>query len=99
MLYAILGEDNKDSLPLRKELRPAHLKRLEPLTAQGRVILVGPHPAEDSNEPSESGFTGSLMVLEFASLQEAKSWADEDPYALGGVFKKVTVKPFIKVLP
>ncbi len=99
MWYAIMGEDSADSLPLRKKLRSAHLARLEPLHEQGRVLIVGPHPTSDSSEPSEAGFTGSLMVVDFSSLEEAQEWANQDPYALGGVFDKVTVKPFIKVLP
>lgn len=99
MWYAIIGEDRADSLPLRKELRPAHLARIEELNTQGRVLIAGPHPAQDSDQPSEAGFTGSLMVVEFPTLEQAKEWADADPYTTGGVFAKVTVKPFIKVLP
>ena len=99
MWYAIIGEDVADSLPLRKELRPAHLARIEQLNAQGRVLAAGPMPAQDTVELTEAGFTGSLMVVEFPNLEAATEWADQDPYATGGVFAKVTVKPFIKVLP
>ncbi len=99
MWYAVIGEDVEGSLALRKELRPAHLARVETLNQEGRVLAVGPHPAEDSSEPTEAGFTGSLMIVDFPTLEQAQAWADEDPYATGGVFAKVTVKPFIKVLP
>ncbi len=99
MWYVILGEDVPDSLVLRKELRPAHLARIELLNNAGRVLLAGPHPAQDSLEAGDAGFTGSLMVIDFANLKEAQAWAMEDPYVVGGVFAKVTVKPFIKVLP
>lgn len=99
MWYAIMGEDVEGSLHLRKKLRSAHLARVEVLNEQDRVLAVGPHPAQDSDQPSEAGFTGSLMIVEFPSLDEATAWANEDPYATGGVFAKVTVKPFIKVLP
>lgn len=99
MLYAIISEDVKDSLARRKAARPAHLKRLETLKEQGRLILAGPHPAVDNDDPAEAGFTGSLVVAEFGSLAEAKSWADADPYVEAGVYANVLVKPFRKVLP
>lgn len=99
MWYAIISEDVADSLPLRKIHRPAHLARLNLLHEQGRLLIAGPHPAEDSSEPTAAGFTGSLVVVEFDSLIAAKEWADLDPYFLNGVYAKVTVKPFMKVLP
>ena len=99
MLYAIISEDVEDSLPGRKQARPAHLARLEQLQEQGRLILAGPHPAVDNDDPGEAGFTGSLVVAEFPSLAEAKAWADADPYVDAGVYANVVVKPFRKVLP
>lgn len=99
MWYAITGEDVPDSLPLRKQLRPAHLERIQQLSEQDRVLAAGPLPAEDTAEPTEAGFTGSIMIVDFPSLDEAIDWANQDPYAIGGVFANVTVKPFIKVLP
>lgn len=99
MLYAIICEDVPNSLPLRKITRPAHLERLQKLQEQNRIKLAGPHPAIDSEDPGEAGFTGSLMIIEFDSLEEAQTWADADPYALEGVFKRWTVKPFKQVLP
>jgi len=101
MWYAIFGEDVPNSLELRKQLRPDHLARLEPLKKAGRVLLAGPHPAQDPAEGDDQvlGFTGSLMVVDFPNLEQAKEWAAQDPYKLGGVFAKVSVKPFTKVLP
>lgn len=99
MLYAIISEDIESSLEKRQSVRPAHLARLESLSKQGRLILAGPHPAMDNIDPGEAGFTGSLIVAEFASLAEAQSWADGDPYVDAGVYAKVTVKPFKKVFP
>lgn len=99
MLYVIVGEDRADSLAARLAARPAHLARLEALQAEGRLILAGPCPAIDSPDPGPAGFSGSLIVAEFPSLQEAKGWADADPYIAAGVYAKVTVKPFKKVLP
>ena len=99
MLYAIISEDVANSLPLRKQARADHLARLETLKEQGRLILAGPHPAIDSNDPGEAGFTGSLVVAEFPSLETAQQWADADPYIAAGVYAGVTVKPFKKVLP
>ena len=87
-----------DSLPLRAGARQAHLARLEKLKQQGRLLLAGPHPAVDSNDPGDAGFTGSLVVAEFDSLEEAQQWADADPYADAGVYARVTVKPFRHVL-
>lgn len=99
MLYAIISEDVVNSLPLRMNARPAHLDRLQQLKDGGRLVLAGPCPAIDSNDPGEAGFTGSIVVAEFASLTEAKAWADADPYIEAGVYQQVTVKPFKKVLP
>ncbi len=99
MLYAIISEDIADSLSRRKEARPAHLERLTDLQQQGRLILAGPHPAIDSDDPADAGFTGSLVVAEFNDLAQAQTWADADPYIEAGVYAKVIVKPFKKVLP
>jgi uncharacterized protein YciI len=99
MWYAIISEDVEDSLALRTTSRAAHLARLEELVSQGRLLIAGPHPAADSNDPGSAGFTGSLVVADFASLEEAKIWADADPYADAGVYGRVTVKPFKLVLP
>jgi uncharacterized protein YciI len=99
MLYAILAEDVPGSLSLRLENRPAHLKRLEALQEEGRLVLAGPHPAIDSPDPGPSGFSGSLIVAEFQSLDEACRWAEADPYAKAGVYAKVTVKPLLQVFP
>ncbi|MGM0562924.1 MAG: YciI family protein [Pseudomonadota bacterium] len=97
MLYAIISQDVDDSLPLRKTARSAHLERLEALRDQGRLVLAGPHPAIDSPDPGEAGFSGSLVVAEFDSLEAAKAWADADPYVEAGVYAGVTVKPFKQV--
>lgn len=99
MLYAIISEDVDASLAGRKTARPAHLARLEQLKEAGRLILAGPHPAVDNDDPAEAGFTGSLVVAEFGSLAEARAWADADPYIAAGVYASVIVKPFKKVLP
>ncbi len=99
MLYAIIAEDSADSLEKRLANRPAHIQRLTALKNVGRLVLAGPHPAIDSEDPGSAGFSGSLIVAEFASLEEAQSWADKDPYITAGVYNKVTVKPFKKVLP
>lgn len=99
MLYAIISEDTPDSLEKRKKARPDHLARLNLLKDEGRVILGGPHPAVDNEDPGDAGFTGSLVVAEFASLEDAQSWADADPYVAADVYAKVTVKPFKKVFP
>lgn len=99
MWYAIISEDVKDSLSLRKGARAEHLARLNRLKDEGRLLLAGPHPAVDSEDPGEAGFTGSLVVAEFSSLDAAKAWADEDPYVSAGVYASVTVKPFKHVLP
>jgi uncharacterized protein YciI len=99
MWYAIISEDIENSLAQRLAARPAHLQRLQELKDDGRLFVAGPHPAIDSLEPGEAGFTGSLVIAEFPSLTEAQQWADADPYVTAGVYKQVTVKPFKKVLP
>ncbi|MGB5247635.1 MAG: YciI family protein [Woeseia sp.] len=99
MWYAIISEDVTDSLERRRGARDAHLARLKALVDEGRVLLAGPHPAIDAEDPGPAGFTGSLVVVDFPSLDEAKSWADADPYVAAGVYAKVTVKPFKPVLP
>ncbi len=99
MYYAILCEDVENSLPLRLQARPAHLERIQQLVDQGRLLAAGPHPALDTEDPGEAGFTGSLIIAEFDSLEAATAWADSDPYVDAGVFSKVTVKPYKKVLP
>ncbi|CDH45794.1 MAG: YciI family protein [Candidatus Competibacteraceae bacterium] len=99
MLYAILGRDAPNSLNQRLAVRPAHLERLNALLAEGRLILAGPLPAIDSADPGPAGFQGSLMVVEFPSLEEATTWANADPYVAAGVFTAVEVYPFRKVLP
>lgn len=99
MLYAVLSQDVTDSLEKRKSARPAHLKRLQDLQDAGRLVIAGPHPAIDSNTPDEAGFTGSLVIAEFPTLQDAKTWADNDPYVTAGVYEHVSVKPFKQVFP
>ena len=99
MLYAIIARDRHESLEARKQARPAHLARLEELKRQGGLLLAGPHPAIDSDDPGPAGFTGSLVVAEFASLTDARAWADGDPYVAADVYAEVVVKPFRKVLP
>lgn len=99
MLYAIIATDIENTLNQRLQARPVHLARLETLKNEGRLILAGPHPAVDSNDPGDAGFTGSLVVAEFDNQLDAQNWADEDPYIKAGVYDKVIVKPFKKVLP
>ena len=99
MWYALVGHDVPDSLEKRLAARPAHLERLAALQAEGRLLLAGPFPAIDSVDPGPAGFTGSLIVAEFASLDAARAWADADPYVAAGVYARVDVKPFRKVLP
>ena len=99
MLYAIMSTDVENSQPKRASDRPAHLARLHELVDEGRLILAGPHPAVDGAESSAAGFTGSLVVADFPSLEEAQAWADNDPYVAAGVYEKVLVKPFKQVLP
>lgn len=99
MWYAIISEDNDNSLPLRAGAREAHLARLRELVSAGRLLLAGPHPAVDAEDAGEAGFTGSLVVAEFPSLEDARQWADDDPYVAAGVYREVKVKPFKRVLP
>ncbi len=99
MLYAIISQDVENSLAKRIFARPDHIARLNQLKVEGRLILAGPHPAIDSVDPGEAGFTGSLIVAEFENLKEARSWADADPYVAAGVYSSVVVKTFNKVLP
>lgn len=99
MWYAIISQDVEGSLPLRKIHRPAHLERLQQLNQAGRLLIAGPHPAIDSEQPGDAGFSGSLVVADFASLEDAQRWADHDPYMQNGVYQQVVVKPYIKVLP
>lgn len=99
MLYAIVGADAPDSLKHRLAARPAHLDRLKALQDEGRLLLAGPFPAIDSADPGPAGFSGSLIVAEFSSLEAAKAWAGADPYVAAGVYAGVEVKPFKKVLP
>ena len=99
MLYVIIGEDRPSTLDLRLAARPAHVERLQSLQAAGRLILAGPCPAIYSPDPGPAGFSGSVIVAEFDSLAAAQAWADADPYIAAGVYGKVTVKPFKKVLP
>jgi len=99
MWYSVSSQDVENSLEKRLAARPAHLARLEVLKNQGRLLLAGPHPAIDTENPGDAGFTGSLVIAEFDSLDDAQVWADEDPYIEAGVYAKVTVKPFKKVLP
>lgn len=98
-LYVIIGSDKADSLADRLAARPAHLARMEILKEAGRLILAGPFPAIDSVDPGPAGFTGSLIVAEFASLTDAQTWAEADPYVINGIFTDVKVKPFRHVLP
>lgn len=99
MLYMIVGTDKENSLEDRLDARPDHVQRLQALQAEGRLILAGPNPAIDSTDPGPAGFTGSLIVAEFDSLETAQAWADADPYVAAGVYQNVMVKPFNKVLP
>lgn len=99
MLYSIVGIDNPNSLEARMAVRGEHVARLNELRDQGKLILAGPNPAIDSEDPGEAGFTGSIIVAEFDSLQAAQIWADDDPYIKSGAYAEVSVKPFKKVLP
>ncbi|MBL4582536.1 MAG: YciI family protein [Gammaproteobacteria bacterium] len=98
MHYAIMSEDIPDSLEKRKAARPAHIDRLNKLASQDRLLVAGPHPAIDSSEPGEAGFSGSLVIAEFDSLDQAQAWADADPYVAAGIYQRVVVKPFKRVL-
>lgn len=99
MLYAIIGQDTEHSLERRRQARPDHLARIHELQENGRLILAGPFPAIDTENPGEAGFTGSLIVAEFPSLEAAREWAESDPYVAAGVYAQVTIKPFKQVLP
>ncbi len=99
MFYAIISEDIANSLTLRKTVRADHLARLQQLKDQGRLLIAGPHPKTDCEDPGDAGFSGSLVVAQFDSLEQAQNWAAEDPYVAAGVYSRVTVKPFKKVLP
>ena len=99
MYYAIMGTDREESLEARRQARQEHLSRLKTLMDEGRLLMAGPHPAIDSEDPGAAGFTGSLIVAEFSDLEQAKAWVSEDPYTVSGVFSSVTVKPFNKTLP
>ena len=99
MWYAIISQDVDNSLPLRKKARSAHLERMQALVDEGRVLIAGPHPAVDAEDPADAGFTGSLVVVDFPSLEAAQAWAEVDPYVTGGVYKSFVVKPFKLVLP
>lgn len=99
MLYAIMGDDYEDSLSKRLQARPDHIARLNTLKDQGRLVLAGPFPSIDSDNPGDAGFSGSLIVAEFDSLKDAQLWADSDPYVAAGVYKTVSVRPYKKVLP
>ncbi len=99
MLYTIVSDDVYDSLEKRKSARPEHLTRIQKLKDQGKLVIAGPHPAIDNEDPGSAGFTGSLIIAEFDSLDNARAWAEADPFVAAGVYKNVTVKPFKKVLP
>jgi len=99
VLYAIMSNDVADSLLKRQAARPAHLQRLQDLQDQGRLVLAGPHPCIETETPGDAGFSGSLIIAEFETLNDAKIWADADPYAQSGVYSLVTVKPFKQVFP
>lgn len=99
MFYLIYSEDVENSLALRLRVRAQHLARLTELQNQGRLLVAGPCPAIDCNDPGDAGFTGSLIIAEFDNLAQAQAWADSDPYIAAGVYQRVTVKPYKKVLP
>ncbi len=99
MYYSIISKDVPDSLPMRREARPAHIERLESLRAEGRLLVAGPFPALDTPDPGEAGFQGSLVIAEFDSLEQAKAWAEADPYVAAGVYESVEVLPYKPVLP
>ena len=98
MYYAIISEDVDNSLPLRIQARPAHLVRVEALKASGKLVIAGPHPAIDDENPDAEGFSGSLIIAEFDSLAAAEAWAADDPYAKAGLFSDVTIKPWNRVI-
>lgn len=99
MWYSIICKDKEDSLRLRLETRESHLKRIDLLNKDGRILIAGPNPAIDSKEPGQAGFTGSIIIAKFNSIEAAKKWAEEDPYMVAGVFNSIEVMPFKKVFP
>lgn len=99
MLFAIMAHDVENSLAARLQARPAHIERLQALKDEGRLVLAGPHPAIESEDPGQAGFTGSLIIAEFDSFESARAWANLDPYVLAGVYASVHIKPFKKVFP
>ena len=99
MWYAVMSEDVENSLERRSKVRAAHLARLSALVNEGRLLVAGPHPAIDAEDPGSAGFTGSLMIVDFPSLEDAQTWAAGDPYVEAGVYARVVVKPFKRVLP
>lgn len=99
MWYAVITEDFEGTLGPRMTARPDHVARLRALSDEGRLLVAGPHPAVDSSDPGPAGFTGSLLIVDFPSLEEARAWADDDPYVAAGVIRNVTVKPFNRALP
>lgn len=99
MLFSIVAQDVENSLPLRKQARPAHIERLKVLVEEGRLVLAGPNPAIEAEDPGEAGFSGSIIIAEFDSLEDARRWAEADPYVAAGVYAGVSVKPFKKTLP
>jgi uncharacterized protein YciI len=99
MWYAVISEDRDGSLQNRLAARPDHVARLQALRDEGRLFLAGPHPAVPSADPGPAGFTGSLVIAEFAGQEDAEAWANADPYVTAGVYRNVTVKPFVPVLP
>lgn len=99
MLYSIYARDHENSLTARLQARPAHLERLQQLLDQGRLVVAGPLPAVDSEDPGPAGYTGSLVIAEFGSLEDAMAWAEQDPYVSAGVYADVEVKPYRKILP
>lgn len=99
MWYAIVAHDHENSLEARRRARPEHLQRLQALQDQGRLLLAGPFPAIEANDPGDSGFTGSLIVADFPSRGSARAWAEDDPYQHAGVYQRIDVRPFRKTLP
>ena len=99
MLFSIVAQDVENSLALRKQARPAHVERLKVLVEEGRLVLAGPNPAIEAEDPGEAGFSGSIIIAEFDSLEDARRWAEADPYVAAGVYAGVSVKPFKKTLP
>jgi len=99
MLYVLIGTDVPDSLERRRAARPAHLARLKALVEEGRLFAAGPTPAIDAPDPGPAGYSGSIVIIDFPSLEEARAWADADPYVAAGVYASVEVRPYVKVLP